>query len=57
MLFILSQGWDTGKILSPMRNRTSDIQILHSNALPLSLRDSMASKIHYEVHGLVCTLA
>ena len=34
----------------PMRNRTSDLRILHSNALPLSHRDSTVSEVSYEVH-------
>ena len=32
-----------------MRNRTSDLQIPHSDALPLSHRDSSVSKVYYEV--------
>ena len=33
-----------------MRNRTSDLWIPHSDTLPLSHRDSMVSKVCYEVH-------
>ena len=33
-----------------MRNQTSDLWILHSNALPLSHTDSMVNKVDYEVH-------
>ena len=33
-----------------MRNRTSDLRIPHSDALPLSHRDSSVSGINYEVH-------
>ena len=33
-----------------MRNQTSDLWILHSDALPLSHRDSTVSKVYYEVH-------
>ena len=33
-----------------MRNRTSDLWISHSDALPLSHRDSTVSKVYYEVH-------
>ena len=33
-----------------MRNRTSDLWISHSDALPLSHRDSMVSEVCYEVH-------
>ena len=32
-----------------MRNRTSDLRIPHSDALPLSHRDSSVSKVYYEV--------
>ena len=32
-----------------MRNQTSDIQIPHSNALPLSYRDLMVSEVYYKV--------
>ena len=38
------------KFWVPMRNQNSDFQILHSDALPLSLRDSMVSEVHYKVH-------
>ena len=33
-----------------MRNRTSDLQIPRSDALPLSHRDSTVSEVYYEVH-------
>ena len=33
-----------------MRNQTSDLSILHSNALPLSLRDSTLSEVYYKIH-------
>ena len=33
-----------------MRNRTSDLRIPCSDALPLSHRDSTMGKAHYEVH-------
>ena len=33
-----------------MRNRTSDLRILRSDALPLSHRDSTVSEVYYEVH-------
>ena len=33
-----------------MRNRTSDLRIPRSNALPLSHRDSTVSAIYYDVH-------
>ena len=34
----------------PMRNRTSDLRIPRSDALPLSHRDSTVSEVYYEVH-------
>ena len=34
----------------PMRNRTSDLQIPSSDALPLSHRDSMVSEVYHKVH-------
>ena len=34
----------------PIRNRTSDLRIPRSDALPLSHRDSMVSKAYYKVH-------
>ena len=33
-----------------MRNRTSDLRIPRSDALPLSHRDSTVSEVYYEVH-------
>ena len=36
--------------LDPMRNRTSDLRIPRSDALPLSHRDSTVSEVYYEVH-------
>ena len=33
-----------------MRNRTSDLRIPSSDALPLSHRDSTVSEFYYEVH-------
>ena len=38
-----------------MRNQTADIQILHSDALPLSQRDSTVSEVYYKVH-MTCIL-
>ena len=38
------------KILSPMRNWTSDLRIPRSDAQPLSHKDSMVRKTHYKVH-------
>ena len=43
------------KFWVPMRNRTSDLWISHSDALPLSHRDSMVSEVCYKVH-MTCTL-
>ena len=34
----------------PMRNRTSDLRIPRSDAVPTSHRDSTVSKVCYEVH-------
>ena len=33
-----------------MRNRTSDLRIPRSDALPMSHRDSTVSEVYYEVH-------
>ena len=33
-----------------MRNRTSDLRIPRSDALPLSHRDTTVSEVYYEVH-------
>ena len=38
------------KFLVPIRNRTSDLRITRSDALPLSHRDSTVSEVYYEVH-------
>ena len=38
------------KIRVPMRNRTSDLRIPRSDALPLSHRDSTVSEVYYKVH-------
>ena len=53
--FILSWGWDKEKFWVLMKNQTSHLWILHSDALPLSYRDSTESKVYYEVHG-TCVL-
>ena len=34
----------------PMRNRTSELRIPRSDALPLSHRDSTVSEVYYKVH-------
>ena len=50
MFFIFSRALDDEKhsrIL--MRNRTSDLRIPRSDALPLSHRDSTMSEVYYEV--------
>ena len=36
-----------------MRNRTSDLRIPRSDALPLSHRDSTVSEVYYEVHNFM----
>ena len=54
-VFVLSWVWEKKKFWVPMRNWTSDFQIPHSDALPLSLKDSMVSKVYYEVH-MTCVL-
>ena len=33
-----------------MKNRTSNLRIPHSDALPLSHRDSTVSEVSYEIH-------
>ena len=33
-----------------MRNQTSHLRILRSDALPLSHRDSTVSEVYYEIH-------
>ena len=38
------------KFWFPKKNRTSDLRIPRSYALPLSHRDSTASEVYYEVH-------
>ena len=38
-----------------MRNRTSDLRIPRSDALPVSHRDSTVSEVYYEVHHLTIT--
>ena len=38
------------KFRVPIRNRTSDLRIPRSDALPLSHRDSTVSEVYYEVH-------
>ena len=53
--FILSGGWDKEKFWVLMKNQTSHLWILHSDALPLSYRDSTESKVYYEVH-VTCVL-
>ena len=50
MFFVLSRAWDNEKILSPMENRTSDLRIPRSDALPLNHRDSSVSEVRYKVH-------
>ena len=40
------------KFWVPMRNRTLDLRIPRTDALPLSHRDSTVSEVNYEVHPL-----
>ena len=49
IFFVSSRVWDTEKFRVPMRNRTSDLQTAHTNALPLSHRDSTVSEVYYKV--------
>ena len=41
---------DVFRLVTSVRNRNSDLQILSTDALPLSHRDSVVSKAHYEAH-------
>ena len=50
MIFVLSRAWDKENFWVPMTNRTSDLRIPLSDALPLSHRDSMVSEVSDEVH-------
>ena len=50
MFFVLSRAWDEEKILSPNEETTSDLQISRSDAVPLSLGDSVVSEAHYMTH-------
>ena len=59
MIFVLSRAWDKENFWVPMTNRTSDLRIPLSDALRLSLRDSMVSEVSYEVSfdfGLVTSV-
>ena len=47
MFFRLVTSKDKEKV---PRNRTSDLRIPRSDALPLSHRDSTVSEVYYEVH-------
>ena len=57
MFFVLSRAWDKEKkIWVPMKNRTSDLRIPRSDALPLSHIDSTVSEVYYEVHMMIHVL-
>ena len=59
MIFVLSRAWDKENFWVPMTNRTSELRIPLSDALRLSLRDSMVSEVSYEVSfdfGLVTSV-
>ena len=57
MFFVLSRAWDKEKkIWVPMKNRTSDLRIPRSDALPLSHIDSTVSEVYYEVHMMTRVL-
>ena len=46
----MSRAWDKEiKSRFPVKNRTSDLEIPPSDALPLSHRDSTGSELYYEV--------
>ena len=50
MFFVLSRALDEQKFIwVHMRNRTSDLWIPRSDALPQSHRDSIVSETHYEI--------
>ena len=50
MFFVLSRALEEQKFVCvPMRNRTSDLWIPRSDALPQSHRDSIVSETHYEI--------
>ena len=46
IFFVFSRAWN--KV--PMRNRTSDLQIPRSGAVPLSHRDPTVSEVYHEVY-------
>ena len=56
MIFVLSQAWDEANILSPREEWNLRPLDSSFNALPLSHRDSMVSKTHYQVQFLQHTL-
>ena len=57
MFFVLSRAGDKEKkIWVPMKNRTSDLRIPPSDALPLSHIDSTVSEVYYEVHMMIHVL-
>ena len=57
IFFVLAQVWDKEKFWVPMRNWTSVLQIPCSEALPLSHRNSMVSKVLTKfIHNTSCIL-
>ena len=45
----MSRAWDKEKILSPHEESNLRPSDLHSNALPLSLKDSSVIRVYYKV--------
>ena len=52
MFFVLSRASDKEKFQVPTRNRTTELRIPRSDALPLSHRDSMVSKAQHVIYTL-----
>ena len=46
----MSRAWEKEKILSPYEESNLRSLDSHSNALPLSLRDSTVSEVYYKIH-------
>ena len=47
--FVLLRVWERKNFWVPVRNRTSDLRIPCSEALPLGHRDSTVNEVYYEV--------
>ena len=58
MFLVFSLAWDKEKVLSPhvaKRNQTSDLWILHSDALPLNLYSEQDHfEVIYDMHPAYC---